>query len=125
LLKGLQNKMPSMKPSIGNKDQISLDGFCNLLQSKIIGKDPIGQPIIQEKDFMVFCSRLSITRAEHATAGQLGFKPEVLLVVDSDSYDAEKHLEYNGKRYSIYKTFMRADGFTEIFCEVDANDRDQ
>jgi hypothetical protein len=116
--------MPSMKSNIGNKDQISLDHFCNLLQSKIIGKDPIGQPIISEKPFMVFCSKLSITRAEHSTAGQLGFKPEMLLVVDSDSYDQEKHVEFEGKRYSIYKTFMRMDGFTEIFCEVDANDRD-
>src|SRR3982750_2087093 len=71
LKKGLQSKMPSLKSSIGNRNNISLDDFCNLLSTKTMGKDDLGQPIIQEKPFMVFCSRLSITRAEHSTAGQL------------------------------------------------------
>ena len=87
-----------------------------------MGKDDLGQPIIQEKPFMVFCSRLSITRAEHSTAGQLGHNPDMLLIVDSDSYENEKNVEYGGKRFSIYKSYMRNDGFTEIYCEVNAND---
>jgi len=115
--------MPSLKTSIGSKDNISLDDVCNLLQSVTIGKDSLGQPIIQDKPFMVFCSKLSITRAEHATAGQLGHKPDLVLIVDSDSYDEEKNVEYHSKKYSIYKSYMRADGFTEIFCEGKTNDR--
>ena len=108
---------------MGNRDFISLDDVCSLLSQVTTGRDDLGQPIIEEKPFMIFCSQISITRAEHATAGQLGHKPEIVLIVDADSYDAEKRLEYRGRKYNIYKSYMRFDGFTEIFCEVDANDK--
>lgn len=113
--------MPSLKSSIGNPSAISLDDVCNLL-SETQTKDALGQPIINEKPYMVFCSRLSITRAEFNVAGQQGYKPEMTLVVDSDSYDQEKKLEYKNKKYTIYKTFQRIDGFTELNCEVNVND---
>jgi hypothetical protein len=113
--------MPSLKPSIGNRNHISLDDVCNLLSSTST-KDDLGQAIIEEKAFMVFCSKLSIVRAEFSSAGQLGHKPDMMLVVDSDAYDGEKHLEYYGKKYSVYKAFMRPDGFTELYCEVNAGD---
>lgn len=107
---------------MGNREFISLDDVCNLLSQVTTGADDLGQPIIEEKPFMIFCSKLSITRAEHAIAGQLGHKPEMVLIVDSDAYDKETLLEYRGQKYNIYKSFLRFDGFTEIFCEVNAND---
>lgn len=112
--------MPSLKTSIGNNRNISLDDICILL-SQTSTQDDLGQPIITEKPYMVFCSKLSITRAEFNSAGQSGNKPEMMLVVDSDSYEQEKKLEYNNKKFQIYKTFQRIDGFTELYCEVDAN----
>lgn len=111
--------MPSFKSAIGSPNKISLDDVCYLL-SITTTKDDLNQMIPVEKPYMIFCSKLSITRAEFNTAGMLGFKPNVMFIVDSDSYDQEKLLEYNGKKYSIYKTFQRADGFTELFCEVKA-----
>jgi SPP1 family predicted phage head-tail adaptor len=114
--------MPTLKPSIGQRDNISLDDVCNLLSKQKTGEDDLGQPIIKEKPFLIFCSKLSITRAEFNSAGQLGHKPDMMLVVDSDSYDKEQHLEYYNTKYSIYKSFMRADGFTELYCEVNASD---
>lgn len=114
--------MPSMKPSIGQRDNISLDDVCNLLTKRKTGEDDLGQPIFTEKPFMIFCSKLSITRAEFSSAGQFGHKPDMMLVVDSDSYDKEQHLEYYGKKYGIYKSFMRNDGFTELYCELNAGD---
>jgi hypothetical protein len=109
--------MPSFKSVIGSPQNISLDDVCNLLSIKTI-KDELNQMIPTEKPYMVFCSKLSITRAEFNTAGVLGFKPDIMLIVDSDSYDQEKLLEYGKKKYSIYKTFQRVDGFTELYCEV-------
>ena len=113
--------MPSLKSNIGNNKFISLDDVCNLL-SLTSTQDELGQPIITEKPFLVFCSKLSITRQEFNVAGQQGHKPEMMLVVDSDSYDHEKKVQYQEKKYDIYKTFPRADGFTELYCEVNAND---
>lgn len=109
--------MPSLKPNIGNPRLISLDDVCYLLS--ISGtKDNLGQIDKSEKSYMVFCSKLSITRAEFNSAGQLGHKPDMMLIVDSDSYEKEKYLDYDKIKYSIYKTFQRSDGFTELYCEV-------
>ena len=55
--------MPSLKSKVGSRDFISLDDVCNLLSSVTTGHDNLGQPIIKEKPFMVFCSKLSITAA--------------------------------------------------------------
>jgi SPP1 family predicted phage head-tail adaptor len=114
--------MPSLKSSIGNREHISLDDTCNLLSMETTGHDDLGQPIIKEKPFMVFCSKLSITRAEFSVAGQMGHKPDMLLIVDSDSYDDEKKVEYQNKKFNVYKTFRTKEGFTELYCEVNAND---
>jgi hypothetical protein len=113
--------MVSLKSSIGNKSFPSLDDVCTLL-SLTVTKDSLGQFIKTEKPYLIFCSKLSITRAEFSSAGSVGHKPEILLVVDSDSYDDEKALEYHNKKYSIYKSFQRVDGFTELFCEVKQGD---
>jgi len=113
--------MPSIKSSIGYRKNISLDDAADLLQITTT-KDELGQAIKHEKPFMIFCSKMSITRAEFNTSGQLGHKPVMMLIVDSDAYDNEKFLNYQGKKYSIYKSFQRIDHFTELYCEVKAGD---
>jgi len=113
--------MPTFKSSIGNRNNISLDNVCNLL-SITTTQDELGQFVKHEKSYMVFCSKMSITRAEFNAAGNLGHKPEILLVVDSDSYENEKQVEFEGKKYSVYKTYQRNDSFTEIYCEVKSGD---
>jgi SPP1 family predicted phage head-tail adaptor len=114
--------MTPLKSSIGNNENISLDDVCNLLSSVTTGTDDLGQQIIKEKPHMVFCSKLSITRAEFNSSGQLGHKPEMLLVVDTESYNKEKKLEYQEQKFNIYKTFARKDGHIELFCEVNSDD---
>lgn len=113
--------MPTFKSSIGNRDNISLDNVCNLL-SITTTQDELGQFVKTEKSYMVFCSKMSITRAEFNSAGSLGHKPDIMLIVDSDSYENEKLVEFEGKKYSIYKNFQRNDSFTEIYCEVKSGD---
>jgi SPP1 family predicted phage head-tail adaptor len=114
--------MTSFKQSIGNPNNFSLDDVCYLLTIQTQGKDDLGQAITTEVQQMTFCSRLSITRAEFNSAGQLGHKPDMMLVVDCDAYDQEQFLMYRDVKYSIYKTFRRIDNFTELYCEVKAGD---
>ena len=54
---------------------------------------------------MVFCSKFSITRAEFNAAGQLGHKPDIMLLVDSDAYDQEKILSTIRKNIAFIKPF--------------------
>jgi SPP1 family predicted phage head-tail adaptor len=112
--------MPSLKSRIGNKEHISLDDVCFLL-SVTSSEDELGQQIVTETiSALVYCSKLSVSRAEFYAAGQLDYKPALLLVVDSDEYDGENKLEYDRVTYSIYKDFIRPDGLTELYCEVKA-----
>jgi SPP1 family predicted phage head-tail adaptor len=109
------------KNSIGSPKHISLDHICDLL-SITTTQDALGQFIRTEESTTVFCSELSITRAEFNTAGQLGHKPDILLIVDGESYSQEQYIEYEKIKYTIYKTFRRADGFTELYCEIRGGD---
>lgn len=111
--------MPSLKSNIGNNEHISLDDVCFLISVKSVD-DELGQPIYTDIERQVFCSRKSVSRAEFLAAGQLDLKPQIIIIVDSDEFDGEKSLKYENKKYSIYRTFMRSDGFTELYGEVRA-----
>jgi SPP1 family predicted phage head-tail adaptor len=110
--------MPSLKSSIGNSKHISLDDVCFLLSVTSTEDDELNQPINTKTPRQIFCSKLNINRAEFSAAGQLGHKPKILLIVDSDEYDDENSLTYESTSYRVYKVFMRTDGFTELYCEV-------
>jgi hypothetical protein len=45
-----------------------------------------------------------------------------MFIIDGDSYGDEKLLSYQGKNYSIYKTYRRTDGFIEVYAEVKIGD---
>lgn len=109
--------MPSIKSSLGNNGRISLDDVCFLIS--ITSKDDeLGQSIDSEIERQIFCSKTSINRAEFLAAGQLNHKPQMTIIVDADEYDGEKLLRYGGNKFVIYRSFMRTDGFTELYCEV-------
>lgn len=119
--------MPSLKSSLGNSNTISLEDVC-LLISTTKTQDELGQDILTELPRQIFCSKLSVNRAEFLAAGQLDLKPQMTILVDSDEYDGEKSLRYeedgvltiNSAKYNIYRDFRRGDGFTELYCEVRA-----
>ncbi|EOW9529893.1 phage head closure protein [Bacillus cytotoxicus] len=114
--------MPSIKSNIGNSKHISLDDVCFLISSET-EEDELGQVIdIEEKERQIFCSELSISQSEFYAAGQLNRRPQIMLVVDSDEYDKESKVKHDGTVYSIYRSFMRSDGFTELYCEVKIGD---
>jgi SPP1 family predicted phage head-tail adaptor len=112
--------MPSLKSSLGNKEHISLDDVCFLISYTTV-KDELGQPIEdKEVERQIFCAELSVSRAEFSAAGQHDRKPQRTLVVDSDEYDQELTVKHENKKFTIYRTFMRSDGLTELYCEVRA-----
>lgn len=106
--------MPSIKSSLRNNQHISLDDVCFLV-SVTFAEDDLGQTEIERQ---IFCAKTSVSRAEFLAAGQLNHKPQMTMIVDADEYDGEQKLKYDGKKYVIYRDFVRADGFTELYCEV-------
>jgi SPP1 family predicted phage head-tail adaptor len=66
----------------------------------------------------VFCRIGSITRSEFYAAGRNGLNPDFMFTVFSADYDGEAVCEYDGKRYSIYRTYYSGTGdYTELYVQ--------
>lgn len=69
-------------------------------------KDAIGQRIPAEpvrREF--FCSEKSITRNEFDVAGRQGIRASIVLTTSTVNYEGEEEVEYEGNRYTVYRTF--------------------
>lgn len=55
----------------------------------------------------VFGTINSVSRAEWYSAGQEGRKPELVFTTPIINYSGQPEAEYRGKRYSIYRTYLR------------------
>lgn len=87
-----------------------MDGIAYLVQPGGYIEDDIGQHIPQkEKLLQIFVSISSVSRSEFFNAGSNGLSPEYVLKTASVNYSGETEIEYNGTRYSIYRTYLAPD----------------
>lgn len=80
------------------------------LISKTYKEDELGQRIPEKENRIeVFVRIESVNRTEFYKAGQSGLKPEFVFVTNKINYSGEQELEYEGKRYDIYRTYSPPD----------------
>lgn len=72
------------------------------------------QEVYQE----VFASTKSVTAKDFYLAGQQGHKPQIVFIVHKYEYNEQNIIDYNGKRYSVFRTYEIEDGRIELHCEV-------
>lgn len=65
----------------------------------------------------VLADKRSIRQNEFYQAVATGLRPEVMFVVRTVEYTWERYLTYNGKDYTIIRTYDRDDDMTELICE--------
>ena len=65
----------------------------------------------------VMCQVDNVTRNEFFEGGRNGLNPEFVFKVFFADYEGERLLEYNGKRYSIYRTFNNGSDEVELYAE--------
>lgn len=82
--------------------------------------DAIGQAIRTETEKEIMVSVVSITRGEWAIAGKLGVNPQIKLITPRFNYEGEDTIEFEGKRYGIYRTFASSDQI-ELYLERKAS----
>lgn len=87
------------------------------LISKTYAADSIGQykPELSARE--VYCDVRSITRAEWYDAGRQGFKPDISFVMFAPDYQGEDEVEYNSRKYSIYRTYLAQNEALELYCQ--------
>lgn len=93
---------------------------CTLLSIASSTLDELLQEVVTYKETEVACNCRSLTRAEFYFAAQTNLQPSMVLEVHGFEYDGQPLLEYDGKRYTVIKTFENGDTI-ELTCEEAIN----
>mgnify|MGYP001486916702 CR=1 FL=1 len=80
------------------------------------GENEMGDSIKEETSRQVFANKKSIRQTEFYQAMATGLRPEIMFEVRSPDYQGEQKLSYNGKKYTIIRTFSPNDEITELIC---------
>lgn len=78
--------------------------------------DDYGNQIAAETKTEVFCEVISISKSEFYQAGEAGHKPAFRFDMFVGDYAEQNIIEYDGKRYYIYRTYTR-DDTVELYAE--------
>lgn len=65
----------------------------------------------------VFCKVRSASRAEFFDGGRKGLNPEYSFTMFAADYQGETIVEYEGKTYSVYRTYRTDADYIEIYVE--------
>lgn len=82
-----------------------MDGVAYLIRT-IYENDATGVQQPYEQRRMIFCRVESIGRTDFYEGGRSGLNPSIKLTSFAADYAGEEVIEFNGKRYSIYRTYM-------------------
>lgn len=93
-----------------------MDGVATLI-SKTYTTDSVGNQIATETQTSILVEEKSITRQEWAEAGRQGLNPAVLLRTPIVNYGGQDTVEYNSKRYAVYRTY-EVDDYVELYLEL-------
>ena len=88
------------------------------LIAKTYTTDSIGQPTVTETIRDVICELRSVSGTEFSQARQNGINPQYMFVLSFFDYKGEQEVEFEGVRYSIYRTYIADDNTIELYAEV-------
>lgn len=89
---------------------------CNLI-AVTKTQDDYGVWRTTETSREVFCQVDSVTRAEFFDGGRNGLNPQFRITMFVADYEDESIVEYNGKRYAIYRTYLNRTDTIELYVE--------
>ncbi|WP_373845041.1 phage head-tail adapter protein [Clostridium sp.] len=93
------------------------DNELSLIQ-KVSGYDEIGNPISVENPVPILCGKKSIGRTEFYNAAANDLKPVIIFEIHGYEYNGETEVEFEGKRYTVMKTYEVDFETLELTCEV-------
>lgn len=77
-------------------------------------ENALGDYIESSVNRTVFVNKKSVSQSEFYQAAATGLKPEVKFEVRTIEYQGEQKFLYNGKVYTIIRTFEKEDELTEL-----------
>ena len=80
-------------------------------------KDTLGQYTYVNTKRTVFAKVTSVSQSEWFEGGRQGLNPQFRFTLFVGDYEGEKELEYNSKRYTIYRTYYSMGDTVELYTE--------
>lgn len=80
-------------------------------------KDDYGVQRPVETSRKVFCDVTSVRASEHFEGKAAGLNPEWRFVLFAYDYQGEEIVDYNGERYSVYRTYRTKNDTIELYTE--------
>ena len=87
------------------------------LISETYTPDSMGVQRPTETSRNVFCDVQSVSLTEWSEGGRAGLNPEYRFTTFVYDYNDEKICEFNGQRYSIYRTYLTRNDSIELYAE--------
>lgn len=87
------------------------------LISKTYTKDSIGNSVPTNSYVEIWCNVRSVSSSEFANTGEIGIRAALIFSVWEKEYAGQELIEYNNDMYSVYRTYIRADGRIELYVE--------
>ena len=87
------------------------------LIGKTITKNEYKQEVETDTRTEIMALYESVSQSEYYKGGEAGLRPEFRLTTAIIDYNGEKEVEYDGKRYGIYRTFEVDKDYIELYCE--------
>lgn len=88
-----------------------------LLVEETVKEDDYGVISTSQNTKQVFCNVSSVSSTEWFEGGRNGLNPKFRFTMFAHDYSGEEIVEYNGKRYSVYRTFLKDADAIEIYVE--------
>jgi SPP1 family predicted phage head-tail adaptor len=79
-------------------------------------ENDMGDSIQVKSERQVFANKKSIRQNEFYQAAVTDFRPEIMFEVRTSEYQGEKRLTWNGKDYSIIRTYDKNGEIIELIC---------
>lgn len=87
------------------------------LIGETIEEDEIGNQRPVETRTMILCSVKSAGRNDFYSGAAAGLRPEYVFTVHAYEYSGERLVEFEGKRYSVIRTYQVDFEEMELVCE--------
>lgn len=87
------------------------------LVSTELQQDPLLQWVPSEIKHTVLCQIGSISAQEFFEAGRSGLRAQFRVSMFAPDYAGETIVEYGGKRYGVYRTYLAKDDTIELYLE--------
>lgn len=93
------------------------------LIAKTYTTDELGQKVPVESKRELYAKIDSVSQSEFFRAGEIGLKPALKATLSFyEDYNDEGLVEYAGKRYAIYRTFVTSSGQLELYLQKEAGE---